>query len=404
MRIAVWHNLPSGGAKRALFNHVRELKVRGHYLEAWTTDQSSESYLPLSQLITEHRKSISEELENIQKNWSPLRRTRKITALLKRHCEECISEISKGDFDLVFANSCVITYLPFIGQFSKIPAVLYLGEPDRRLFEASPSGNIWELPRYSKSIRGIYRYYKDLLRTYSARLLLREESAAARSYSKILVNSLYSRESVKRAYGVDSSVCYLGVDEGTFTIEKDIVKKPFVAGMGRISPAKNIELAISVIALIPEERRPVLKWISNKTVHDYLEKINILAKEKNMSFIPLSDTPDAELVKVLNEASIMICTSHLEPFGLAPLEANMCGTSVVAVAEGGFRESIVDGENGFLVSTRGEAEMARLVDLFCSDPVYAKQMGIKAREHALKYWNRKQMADNIEKELFSMIK
>jgi len=35
MRIAVWHNLPSGGAKRALYDHVRGLVDRGHSIESW---------------------------------------------------------------------------------------------------------------------------------------------------------------------------------------------------------------------------------------------------------------------------------------------------------------------------------------------------------------------------------
>jgi len=35
MKIAVWHNLPSGGGKRALYHHVRGLVERGHRVESW---------------------------------------------------------------------------------------------------------------------------------------------------------------------------------------------------------------------------------------------------------------------------------------------------------------------------------------------------------------------------------
>ena len=54
MRIAVWHNLPSGGGKRALYYHVRGLVERGHSVEAWCPSTSDRNYLPLSELITEH--------------------------------------------------------------------------------------------------------------------------------------------------------------------------------------------------------------------------------------------------------------------------------------------------------------------------------------------------------------
>jgi len=399
MRIAVWHNLPGGGGKRALHNHVKALKERGHYLEAWTTDFSSDTYLPLSQMITEHRKPVSSEILKIRSSRNPFKRERETISLLKRHCIECVNEINDGKFDIIFANSCSVTGVPFIGLFTKIPSVLYLGEPDRKLFEAGNRGNIWELPELSFSLKGINRIRKDLFRNYANRLLVREQVSAIRSFSAILVNSLYSREAVKRAYGIDSVVCYLGVDEMIFVQHPEVQKKCFITGMGRISASKNPETAISSLARIPEIRRPVLKWISNEPVHDHLEMVKKLAKDKKVDFNPLTDLPDNEIVKVLNEASVMICTSRLEPFGLAPVEANMCGTSVIAIAEGGFRESIKDGENGFLISADVESEIARLADRFCSDLQYARYMGDKAREFALKNWNYSRMSDNIEKEL-----
>ena len=54
MRIAVWHNLPSGGGKRALHDHVRGLLGRGHTIEAWCPSTADPDYLPLSELIPEH--------------------------------------------------------------------------------------------------------------------------------------------------------------------------------------------------------------------------------------------------------------------------------------------------------------------------------------------------------------
>ncbi len=67
----------------------------------------------------------------------------------------------------------------------------------------------------------------------------------------------------------------------------------------------------------------------------------------------------------------MLYTSQLEPFGLAPLEANSCGTPVVAVAEGGVRETIKDGLNGFLVDDEPEA-IAQAIKLLLSDAELAR--------------------------------
>src|SRR5229473_8596052 len=54
MKIAVWHNLPSGGGKRALYYHVRGLVERGHTVESWCPPTADVSYLPLRELIPEH--------------------------------------------------------------------------------------------------------------------------------------------------------------------------------------------------------------------------------------------------------------------------------------------------------------------------------------------------------------
>lgn len=47
MKIAVFHNLPTGGAKRALHGHVKYLTESGHSVEVFVPSTADESYLPL---------------------------------------------------------------------------------------------------------------------------------------------------------------------------------------------------------------------------------------------------------------------------------------------------------------------------------------------------------------------
>ena len=75
----------------------------------------------------------------------------------------------------------------------------------------------------------------------------------------------------------------------------------------------------------------------------------------------------------LNRASMMVYAPRLEPFGYAPLEANACALPVVAVAEGGVRETVVDGENGLVVED--EASMAHAVERLRDDPALAARPG-----------------------------
>jgi len=50
-----------------------------------------------------------------------------------------------------------------------------------------------------------------------------------------------------------------------------------------------------------------------------------------------------------------LCLSRLEPFGLTALESLCTGTPVVALGEGGFRETVVDGRNGYVVEPEAQS-------------------------------------------------
>lgn len=91
----------------------------------------------------------------------------------------------------------------------------------------------------------------------------------------------------------------------------------------------------------------------------------------------------------------MLYTSRLEPFGLAPLEANACGTYVIAIAEGGIRESISDGINGTLIKGFKLNDTAKVVESFTQNLEYAKKMGYKANIFVRQNWNKKLLSDNI---------
>lgn len=398
LRIAVWHNLPSGGGKRALYNHVKALKARGHYIESWTTDLEM-SYLPLSELITEHIIPNKTEVESCFGIKSPVRKKIKLISVLQSHAEKCAKDISRGGFDIVFANSCVYSYMSYIGLYSDKPAVIYLGEPFRQLYEAFPS-NVWQAPHYPFSLKNINKFRRDFEITYARRIQVREEIKAAASYRSILVNSMFSKESVRRAYGIGANVCYLGIDENEFTLE-DCIKEPFITGIGKISDSKGIDIVINSVALIEKPFRPQIRWISNGYDEEYFQYLQNLAYDKKVEFIPLIDIDDHSLREVLRKASVMVYTPKLEPFGLAPLEANMCGTWVIAIAEGGVRESIVDGKNGTLFPKMDESRLAEAITKFCKDRTYAGSMGKMAREHSQKHWNYTSMGDNIESELLS---
>ena len=73
--------------------------------------------------------------------------------------------------------------------------------------------------------------------------------------------------------------------------------------------------------------------------------------------------PRAALWPAMARAAVVLCPSQWdEPFGMAPAEAQACGTPVVAFRRGGLAEVIIDGVTGFLVTpgdTAGAGDIAR---------------------------------------------
>jgi glycosyltransferase involved in cell wall biosynthesis len=111
---------------------------------------------------------------------------------------------------------------------------------------------------------------------------------------------------------------------------------------------------------------------------------------------------DNELVDLLSNALCLIYTSQLEPFGFAPLEANACGTPVIALQEGGVKETIIPSKNGFL-SDRNPKNLAKYLDKLSENSDLRKDMGIFAAEYVRTEWTLERCVDNIENALKSVL-
>ncbi len=101
-------------------------------------------------------------------------------------------------------------------------------------------------------------------------------------------------------------------------------------------------------------------------------------------------------VELYSHASVFVCPSIYEPFGIINLEAMACGTAVVAAAVGGIKEVVIHGETGYLVALEQQQEspfeptdparfsrdLAARINELMADPAKCRAMGQAGRRRA----------------------
>jgi glycosyltransferase involved in cell wall biosynthesis len=270
------------------------------------------------------------------------------------------------------------------------PAVYYCHESNRLLYEAMPAR-----PQDDEAM-GRRRLLNKLdpLPSLYRRHLRRVDQRNLRCAHRVLVNSRFTAGEVARIYQVAAEVSYHGVDTERFH-PQGATRRPVVLSVGSLTRLKGFDFLIEAMARYPSGNRPALLITSNFEApmeRSYLEQ---LARERQVSVSFAGSVSDDDLVRLYNEATVVAYAPVREPFGLVPLEAMACATPVVAVAEGGIPESVVDGETGLLsdrVPERFAAALARLIE----DPSLARRYGDRGREIATTLWTWEQAVTRLE--------
>jgi D-inositol-3-phosphate glycosyltransferase len=92
--------------------------------------------------------------------------------------------------------------------------------------------------------------------------------------------------------------------------------------------------------------------------------------------------PQRELADWYGAATVVLVPSHSESFGLVALEAQACGTPVVAAAVGGLRTAVRDGFSGVLVDGHDPVVWARVLSGLVASPGRLTELSRGALAHA----------------------
>ena len=168
--------------------------------------------------------------------------------------------------------------------------------------------------------------------------------------------------------------------------------------VGRIQPLKAPDVLLKAAAELikhnPDLRKDLVVAICGGPSGSGLEEpdaLHRLAQELNISelvrFIP--PTNRKELVTWFQAADLCAVPSHSESFGLVALEAQACGTPVIATRVGGLTTTVANGLSGLLVDGHNPKDWAQAINQILTDAMLATRLQQGAMAHAANFgWDR----------------
>ncbi|MDO8621279.1 MAG: glycosyltransferase family 4 protein [Candidatus Levybacteria bacterium] len=359
MKIAVFHELSFGGAKRACYELSKKL--------------SKKFNVDLYYVDIEKDKEVKKYFRNVYyynflpKHWigndwkSRLYKdTIELFNLYKLH-KRIAKDISLRRYDCVIVHPSRYTQAPFILRFLVCPTIYFCQEPLRIVYDK----HINQMPSMS--------FYEKLYEAINRKIRKIIDKSNIGKADMILVNSLFSEDWVRASYDLQSEICYLGVDEEKFK-PLNLKKEYDLLFFGSKNKLGGYDLLNEAVRLFKIE--PIIKII----IKDLGEKDRV---------------SDKELVREYNKSKIILALSRNEPFGLTVLEAMASGVPVIAINEGGFAESVVDGKTGLLVS-RNAISLRDAIRSLLSDNNLRLSMGNQARENIALNWTWEKSVEKLE--------
>ncbi|OED37051.1 glycosyl transferase [Chromatiales bacterium (ex Bugula neritina AB1)] len=194
----------------------------------------------------------------------------------------------------------------------------------------SPMRYAWDLQEQYLAQTGLNRGIRSVLVRYVLFRLRIWDVVSSNRVDCFIANSNYIRSRISKTYRRDSKVIHPPVDIDSFQEKQN--KEDFYLAASRQVPYKRIDLIVESFKHMPDKKLVV---IGDGPEH---KKIKALAGD-NVKII--GHQPEPVLIDYLQRARAFIFAAQ-EDFGILPVEAQACGTPVIAFGRGGARETVLD--------------------------------------------------------------
>jgi len=189
-----------------------------------------------------------------------------------------------------------------------------------------------------------------------------------------------------------------GIDHGTYNKDSNINKfeRPTILYVGRLKKYKSIETAIDampdIIRQVPGARLIIVGTGDHLPIlQKRVKKLHLTEDVSFTGFIP-----QEEKIEYLRRSHLSIYSSLKEGWGLSNIEANACGTPVLASRVPGLRDSVDEGKSGLLYEYENVNEFTEKAIKILFDNKFRSDLECGALNHASNFsWDK--TAEQTEK-------
>ena len=195
----------------------------------------------------------------------------------------------------------------------------------------SPIRYAWDLQHQYLHESGLNRGLKGWLAKWMLHKMRIWDTRTAHGVDHFVANSKFIARRIKKVYGRDADVIYPPVNIAEFSLVEK--KEEFYLTASRLVPYKKMDLIVEAFSQMPEKRLIV--------IGDGPDMQKIKAKAgKNVEMMGYQ--PFSVLKDTMQRAQAFVFAAE-EDFGITPVEAQACGTPVIAFGKGGVLETVIEG-------------------------------------------------------------
>jgi glycosyltransferase involved in cell wall biosynthesis len=220
----------------------------------------------------------------------------------------------------------------------------------------SPMRYAWDLREQYLKESNLNSGLKGLLARLMLSCLRRWDYRVSKDVDHFIAISKFIQDRIYRSYGRESEVVYPPVDTDFY--HPGVDREDFYLAASRMVPYKMIPLIVSAFSSMPEKKLVV---IGDGPEFDKVKK----CAGANVEIMGYQD--DMVLREYLQKAKALVFAAE-EDFGILPVEAQACGTPVIAYAKGGVLETVNDltkeAPTGVFFTEQSESSIKAAITVF----------------------------------------